>query len=153
MGPFVSLEAVRHQLPKLNVVGSIPIARSNFHLGISEICKDQVAWVLPCRDRVIRLVDWDLHFLDATIVRAHQHAAGARRTDAIALEGEALGRSQVDCSTKLHLRAQGSGARLTAMLMGGERHEQTARRALRARRITPVIPTRKDLRHQPTFNR
>ena len=24
-------------------------------------------------------VDWDLHFVDATIVRAHQHAAGARR--------------------------------------------------------------------------
>lgn len=24
-------------------------------------------------------IDWDLHFVDATIVRAHQHAAGARR--------------------------------------------------------------------------
>jgi transposase len=24
-------------------------------------------------------VDWELHFIDATIVRAHQHAAGARR--------------------------------------------------------------------------
>ena len=28
-------------------------------------------------------LDWDLHFVDATIVRAHQHAAGARRTGAI----------------------------------------------------------------------
>jgi transposase len=28
-------------------------------------------------------VDWDLHFVDATIVRAHQHAAGARRDGAI----------------------------------------------------------------------
>jgi transposase len=28
-------------------------------------------------------IDWDLHFVDATIVRAHQHAAGARRTGAI----------------------------------------------------------------------
>jgi transposase len=28
-------------------------------------------------------VDWDLHFVDATIVRAHQHAAGARRNGAI----------------------------------------------------------------------
>jgi transposase len=28
-------------------------------------------------------VDWDLHFVDATIVRAHQHAAGARRSGAI----------------------------------------------------------------------
>jgi transposase len=24
-------------------------------------------------------VDWDVHFLDSTIVRAHQHAAGAKR--------------------------------------------------------------------------
>ena len=28
-------------------------------------------------------IDWDLHFVDATIVRAHQHAAGARRTGAV----------------------------------------------------------------------
>ena len=24
-------------------------------------------------------VDWDLHFVDASVIRAHQHAAGARR--------------------------------------------------------------------------
>ena len=28
-------------------------------------------------------LDWSLHFVDATIVRAHQHAAGARRTGAV----------------------------------------------------------------------
>ena len=28
-------------------------------------------------------IDWDLHFVDATIVRAHQHAAGVRRSGAI----------------------------------------------------------------------
>ena len=28
-------------------------------------------------------LDWDLHFVDATIVRAHQHAAGARRAGAV----------------------------------------------------------------------
>lgn len=28
-------------------------------------------------------LDWDLHCLDATVVRAHQHAAGARRSGAI----------------------------------------------------------------------
>lgn len=27
-------------------------------------------------------VDWDLHFVDATVIRAHQHAAGARRDGA-----------------------------------------------------------------------
>ncbi|GLS68181.1 hypothetical protein GCM10007890_01930 [Methylobacterium tardum] len=45
-------------------------------------------------------LDWDLHFVDATVVRAHQYAAGARRSGAIGGEatvegmGEALGRSQ-----------------------------------------------------------
>jgi transposase len=29
------------------------------------------------------LLDWDLHFVDASVVRAHQHAAGARRTGAM----------------------------------------------------------------------
>ena len=28
-------------------------------------------------------LDWGLHFVDATIIRAHQHAAGARRTGAV----------------------------------------------------------------------
>ena len=28
-------------------------------------------------------IDWNLHFVDATVIRAHQHAAGARRTGAI----------------------------------------------------------------------
>jgi transposase len=28
-------------------------------------------------------LNWDLHFVDATVVRAHQHAAGARRSGAI----------------------------------------------------------------------
>ena len=54
-------------------------------------------------------IDWDLHFVDATIVRAHQHAAGARRQPDL-IEGqdkaEALGRSQGGFSTKLHLRAE-----------------------------------------------
>jgi transposase len=73
-------------------------------------------------------VDWDLHFVDATIIRAHQHAAGARRTGGIG--GEALGRSQGGFSTKLHLRAEGNGRPITAVLTGGERHEQIALEAL-----------------------
>ena len=28
-------------------------------------------------------IDWNLHFVDATVIRAHQHAAGARRAGAI----------------------------------------------------------------------
>jgi transposase len=78
-------------------------------------------------------VDWDLHFVDATIVRAHQHAAGARRDGATAEAAqarEALGRSQGGFSTKLHLRAEGNGGPITVVLTGGERHEQIALEAV-----------------------
>src|SRR5262249_13136071 len=50
-------------------------------------------------------LDWSLHFVDGTIVRAHQHAAGARKGGG----DEALGRSRGGFSTKIHLRAEGGG--------------------------------------------
>lgn len=102
---------------------------------------------------------------------------------------EALGRSQGGFSTKLHLRAEGGGKPITAVLAAGERHEQlalpalldtgavprkgrgrprlrprrvvgdkgysspTASKRLRARRIRPVIPTRKGDKRQPAFDK
>src|SRR5215211_1652616 len=102
---------------------------------------------------------------------------------------EALGRSQGGFSTKLHLRAEGNGRPITAVLTGGERQEQialerlldqgairrsgrgrprlrplkvagdkaysspTARRRLRRRNITPVIPTKSNERRNPRFDR
>ena len=111
------------------------------------------------------------------------------RAGPAALGGEALGRSQGGFSTKLHLRADGNGRPITAVLTGGERHEQialeavldrgairrpgrgrprlrprrvagdkgssspTARRRLRRRGITPVIPTKSDQPRQPRFDR
>jgi len=77
-------------------------------------------------------VDWDLHFVDATVIRAHQHAAGARQTRTVGdgANVEALGRSQGGFSTKLHLRAEGGGKPIVAVLTGGERHEQIALEAL-----------------------
>jgi transposase len=74
-------------------------------------------------------IDWDLHFIDASVIRAHQHAAGARRDGATTEEAqarEALGRSQGGFSTKLHMRAEGGGRPMTAVLTPGQRHEQTA---------------------------
>ena len=100
-----------------------------------------------------------------------------------------MGRSQGGFSTKLHLRAEGHGQPITAVLTGGERHEQialeavldrgavprcgrgrprlrprrvagdkgysspTARRRMRRRGITPVIPTKSNQRRQPRFDR
>jgi transposase len=43
-------------------------------------------------------LDWDIHSVDGTIVRAHQHAAGAHTGNP---EAEALGRSQGGFSTKV----------------------------------------------------
>jgi hypothetical protein len=70
-------------------------------------------------------VDWDLHFVAATVIRAHQHAAGARRDGAAESEAqarEALGHSQGGFLTKLHPRAEGNGRPITAVLTSGERH-------------------------------
>ena len=62
---------------------------------------------------------WDAHMLDSTVVRAHPHAAGARR----AAGRQALGRSRGGFSTKLHLRCDGRGRPVTFHLTGGERHD------------------------------
>ena len=62
---------------------------------------------------------WEAHLLDSTVVRAHVHAAGARRK-----AGEqALGRSRGGFSTKLHLRCDGHGRPVALHLTGGERHD------------------------------
>jgi transposase len=74
-------------------------------------------------------LDWAVHFVDGTVIRAHQHAAGARGDP----ETEALGRSQGGYSTTVHLRAEGGGKPLTLVLTPGQRHEATAFEALLAR--------------------
>jgi len=68
-----------------------------------------------------RAIDWSLHYVDGTVIRAHQHAAGARKGGG----DEALGRSQGGFSTKLHLRSEGHGKPLVVLLTAGQRHEQT----------------------------
>lgn len=64
-------------------------------------------------------LDWDTHYMDGTVVRAHQHAAGAVGRQ----EHEALGWSRGGFSTKVHVRAEGGGKPMTLVLSGGERHE------------------------------
>lgn len=68
-------------------------------------------------------VDWPVHFVDGTTVRAPQHAAGAAGTDA---ETEGLGRSRGGFSTKIHVKAEGSGKPLAVAITPGQRHESTA---------------------------
>src|SRR3954471_8497669 len=77
-------------------------------------------------------VGWELHFLDSTVVRAHQHAAGARKTgrepDA---EDEALGRSRGGFT--IHLRCEGYGKPVTFTLTGGQVHDSRQVSALISR--------------------
>lgn len=74
-------------------------------------------------------LDWATHYVDGTVVRAHQHAAGARGGQA----HQALGRSRGGFSTKVHLRAEGGGRLLAFVVSGGERHESLYVGALLAR--------------------
>ena len=71
--------------------------------------------------------------IDGTVVRAHQHAAGARgqpsRADKAAKVAhpadEALGRSRGGLTTKIHLACDGRGRPLSVVLTPGQRHEST----------------------------
>lgn len=55
-----------------------------------------------------------------SVIRAHQHAAGAIGSDA---EREALGYSKGRFSTKIHLRCEGNGKPVTFLLTVGQRNE------------------------------
>ena len=65
-------------------------------------------------------IDWETHYVDGTVVRAHQHAAGAKQSSP---DDEALGRSTGGFSTKIHLRAEGGGKPMTFVLTAGQRQE------------------------------
>jgi transposase len=66
-------------------------------------------------------LDWDVHMIDGTNVRAHRHAAGARGG-----HPQALGRSRGGFGSKLHLRCDRQGKPLVFVLTAGERNERTA---------------------------
>src|SRR5687768_12814805 len=77
-------------------------------------------------------VGWELHSLDSTVVRAHQDAAGARKTGREpGVEDEALGRSRGGFTTKIHLRCEGKPVTFT--LTGGQVHDSTPVSALISR--------------------
>jgi hypothetical protein len=68
--------------------------------------------------------------VDGSVVRAHQHAAGARRQPSVAdrkgdahrPQHEALGAGG-GLSSKLHLRVEGGGRPLGILVTAGQRHE------------------------------
>ena len=72
-------------------------------------------------------INWGIHFIDATIIRAHQQAAGAAHSSP---EAEGLGRSRGGFSSKLHVRVDGDGQPLTFILTPGQQHESTVAQQL-----------------------
>ena len=69
----------------------------------------------------------EILLLDSTIVRAHQHAAGAKGTCAAA---EALGRSRGGFGTKIHVACDGLGKPVRIILTPGQDHDVTQGPAL-----------------------
>lgn len=65
-------------------------------------------------------INWDIHFLDGTTIRAHQHSAGARKG-----ENQALGYSRGGFGTKIHLRVEGFGKPFHIISTAGQVHEMT----------------------------
>lgn len=68
-------------------------------------------------------LDWEEHYVDSTVVRAHQHAAGAKSRGTA---DEGLGRSRGGFSTKVHFRADGRGRPMTFVVTPGQRHDAVA---------------------------
>lgn len=63
--------------------GTVGTVSSRFYRWRKAGVFDRVLQRLQAQADARGALDWDLHCLDATVVRAHQHAAGARRSGAI----------------------------------------------------------------------
>ncbi|WP_209439317.1 IS5 family transposase [Sinorhizobium arboris] len=61
--------------------------------------------------------DFEYLIVDSTIVRAHQHAAGAKK----GAEDQALGRSRGGLSTKIHMAVRGLGCPVRFTLTAGQK--------------------------------
>jgi transposase len=77
------------------------------------------------KDDSVGEIEWILS-VDSSVVRAHQHAAGARKKrgctagiEDLAVDGEGLGRSRGG-STKIHLAVDGRGLPIRALLTPGQ---------------------------------
>ncbi|MGE9295590.1 MAG: IS5 family transposase, partial [Puniceicoccales bacterium] len=73
-----------------------------------------------------RFADSEWLMIDSTVVRAHQHAAGARGGQ----DAQALGRSKGGFSSKIHLLSDALGYPLQYIVTGGERADCTQALAL-----------------------
>ena len=79
-------------------------------------------------------LNWEVHHVDGSVIRAHQHAAGALMGDLdpaselsaieqVQARVALLTLLQAAIGTKIHLRCDGNGLPITFLLTVGERHE------------------------------
>ncbi len=64
--------------------------------------------------------DVEVLMVDSTVIRAHQHSAGAKGSNA---EAECLGRSRGGFSTKIHVSCNGVGEPVKILLTPGQNHD------------------------------
>jgi transposase len=106
------------------------IYRSSWAIGITYIRRFSRWGKSGVWQRVVEAVstDADLQALmvDSTIVRAHQHSAGAQKKKV----REAIGRSRGGLSTKIHMAVDALGNPVRWQLTGGEVHDITRAPAL-----------------------
>jgi transposase len=154
----------------------------HFRCWVRSGCLDRVLAALQRRALRSRRIVRSLWCVDTTVIRASRSAGGAKACDLAAEPPDhALGRSRGGLGTKLTLVCDEQGTPLSAALGPGQEHDirrlpEAMERALglarpqrltgdkaysvawvrawlRGRRIQPVIPSRKDQRPDPGFDR
>ncbi|WP_425544525.1 IS5 family transposase, partial [Actinomadura kijaniata] len=78
---------------------------------------DRLLTHIQVHDDAVGRIDWRVS-VDSTIVRAHQHAAGARKRGTGGTN-QALGRSRGGLTSKLHLAVDGRGLPLALVVTAG----------------------------------
>lgn len=123
----------------------------------------------------LKKINFNLIFaIDGTIVRAHQHAAGARGGQ----KKQGIGRSAGGLTSKLHIRIVADGNPDLIILSAGQKHDITKaeelcsdipggsilladkgydssnfRISLLLKNITPEIPSRKNRNYKPPYDK
>jgi transposase len=92
---------------------------NSIHKRFSRWCK---AGIMEHIFEQLKDPDLDALLLDSTVIRAHQHAAGAEGSSAAK---EELGRSRGGFSTKIHVACDGLGKPVEIKLTPGQTHDVT----------------------------
>lgn len=75
--------------------------------------------------KLVEAPDLEWEFIDGSIVRAHQHSAGAQGE-----EKQAIGKSRGGNTTKIHMAVDAYGLPIEFLITGGEVHDSKAAPAL-----------------------